>query len=150
MAIQTRPQVGPASTGAGRDWLWLPKWLSRHPWVITAVLAAVLLALPATGGDLAAQEYHAWLFKAHGALLWNNYWYSGHLVSGYSLLFPPMAALVGTRLLGSLAAVAAAAAMSALLGCPTGGARAPVGRGAGSPSASSGRSSSASSPSASA
>ena len=72
MAVQTRPQVGPASTSAGRDWLRLPRWLSWHPWVITAVLAAVLLALPATGGDLAAQEYHAWLFQAHGALPWTN------------------------------------------------------------------------------
>ena len=43
MAVQTRPQVGPASTSAGRDWLRLPRRLSRHPWVITAVLAMRLI-----------------------------------------------------------------------------------------------------------
>jgi hypothetical protein len=118
LAVQTRPRVDPSATQPGRDWLWLPKAASRHPWVVTAVLCVVLLIAPVTGGDLAAQEYHAWVFRAHGALLWNNYWYGGHLVAGYSLLFPPMAALVGTRLLGSLAAVGAAAAMATLLGGP--------------------------------
>jgi hypothetical protein len=124
LAVQTRPRVDPAASRPRRDWLWLPKAASRYPWVVTAVLCVVLLIAPVTGGDLAAQEYHAWVFTAHGALLWNNYWYGGHLVGGYSLLFPPMAAVVGTRLLGSLACVAATAALAALLG----GRRAPRGR----------------------
>ena len=44
MAVQTRPQVGPASARAGRDWLWLPKLALPASLVITAVLAAVLLS----------------------------------------------------------------------------------------------------------
>jgi hypothetical protein len=95
--------------------------LSRHPWLITAMLCAVLLALPPTGGDLAAQEFHTWVFKAHDAVLWNNFWYGGHLLGGYSLLFPPLAAVTGTRLLGALACVGAAAAAGALFGAPRGG-----------------------------
>jgi hypothetical protein len=118
LAVQTRPRVDPSAAREGRDWWWLPKLLFRRPWLVTAVFGAVILFAPKVGGDLAAQEYHAWVFSAHGALLWNNYWYGGHTVAGYSLLFPPMAALVGTRTLGSLAAVAGAWAMAELLGGP--------------------------------
>jgi hypothetical protein len=82
--------------------------------VLTAVLCALLLVLPATGGDLAAQEFHTWVFAHRGAVLWNDYWYGGHLLGGYSLLTPPLAALVGTRLLGALACIAAAAAASSI------------------------------------
>ena len=70
-------------------------------------------------------------------LLWNNYWYGGHMVGGYSLLFPPMAALVGTRLLGSLAAVGAAAPCCAARRQRAG--PGPGWPGCGSPSASWGR-----------
>jgi hypothetical protein len=88
----------------------------QRPWVLTALLCAALMVLPLTGPDLAAQEFRTWLFRSHGALLWEDQWYSGHLLSGYSLLFPPLASVVGTRLLGSIACVWAAAAASALLG----------------------------------
>ncbi len=125
MAVQTTPRVPPPSLGrrSGRLGQLAAALLAvaRRPWILTAVLCAVLLALPATGGDLAAQEFHTWVFGSRGALLWNNLWYSGHLLGGYSLLFPPIAAIVGTRLLGALACVAAAWAMSGLLGGPRSG-----------------------------
>jgi hypothetical protein len=82
--------------------------------LVTAVACAVLLALPVTGGDLAAQEFYAWLFRAHPTAVWNDYWYGGHLLGGYSLLYPPLAGLLGARVVGALAAVAAAAAANTL------------------------------------
>jgi hypothetical protein len=89
---------------------------ARHPWVVTAVLCSLVLVLPMSGPDLAAQEFRTWLYRNHGALLWDNQWYSGHLLPGYSLLFPPLASMIGTRLLGAIACVWAAAAFDALLG----------------------------------
>lgn len=114
MAVETPPGVGSAPGRRRLDPRWLPRALWRHPWLITAALSAVLLALPRTGGDLSAQEFHRWVFQAHDAVLWNDFWYSGHLLGGYSLLFPPLAELAGVRLLGALASVAAAAAAAPL------------------------------------
>lgn len=112
MAVETRSEVTtseprPSAVRALR-------LVVRHPWVGTAAVCAVLLALPATGGDLAAQEFYAWLFRAHPTAVWNDYWYGGHLLGGYSLLFPPLAGLVGARLVGAIASVAAAAAANTL------------------------------------
>ena len=64
--------------------------------------------------DLAAASFRADLFADHGFLLWNNQWYSGHYLLSYSVLYPPLGALLGPRLVGALA-VAAAAALFALL-----------------------------------
>ena len=89
---------------------------TRRPWAITAVLCCVVLLLPLSGPDLAAQEFRTWLFRSHGALLWDNQWYGGHLLPGYSLLFPPLASMVGTRVLGAIACTWAAAMATALLG----------------------------------
>lgn len=96
--------------------------LWRHPWILTATAAGILLAVPTlggplTGGDLAAQEFRAWL-SGRGAVLWDNHWYSGHPLAGYSLLFPPVADLVGTRVLGAVTCVCSAALFSALVNGP--------------------------------
>lgn len=95
---------------------WAAGWAARHPWVLTAALCSVVLALPISGPDLAAQEFRTWLFRNHGALLWDNQWYSGHLLPGYSFLFPPLASMMGARVVGAIACVWAAAAADALLG----------------------------------
>ena len=42
--------------------------------------------------DLAAHLLRAKLFSAEGFGVWNNWWYGGHHVPGYSVLFPPIAA----------------------------------------------------------
>ncbi|MEO7197233.1 MAG: hypothetical protein ABIZ50_02040, partial [Solirubrobacterales bacterium] len=60
--------------------------------------------------DLAAQTFRADLWSEHGWVLWNEAWYSGHLVPGYSLIYPPLGALLGPRLVGVVAAIVAAAA----------------------------------------
>jgi hypothetical protein len=73
-----------------------------------AVLAVAYLIVAPSPADLAAQTFRADLFSAHGFLVWNDYWYSGHSLPGYSLVYPPLGALLGPRVLGALAAVAAA------------------------------------------
>lgn len=78
--------------------------------VAVAIAAAVAyLVVSPPSADLAAQAYRAELFDRVGFTLWDNGWFSGHHMPGYSLLFPPLGALLGPRLVGALAATAAAA-----------------------------------------
>jgi hypothetical protein len=82
----------------------------RAPWgVVTAVagLAVWLIVDPRTP-DLAGQVYRANLFREAGFLVWDSRWYGGHDIPGYSLLFPPLAALVGVRAVGAAAVLASA------------------------------------------
>ena len=55
------------------------------------------------GTELAAHVYQRQLFVRHGFILWNNFWYAGrYSFVGYSLLYYPLAAVVGIKLLGVL------------------------------------------------
>jgi hypothetical protein len=92
------------------------RWSLRAPATMLAaalVLAWLIVAPPVV--DLAAAFYRAGLFGAHGWLLWDSNWYGGDYVLGYSVLYPPLAALIGARLLGALAAVATTAAAERLI-----------------------------------
>ncbi len=63
-----------------------------------AAACFVLLVVPA-GGDLAAHLYRTALVR-HGILVWDNFWYAGdYPLSAYSLLYYPIAALVGNTAL---------------------------------------------------
>lgn len=64
-----------------------------------------LLFVPPTP-DLAVQVYRSDLFGRIGFSVWDLSWYGGHHLPGYSLLFPPLGALLGPRIVGALAAVA--------------------------------------------
>jgi hypothetical protein len=77
-------------------------------WPIAALLAAVYLIVDPPSADLAAQVYRVDLFAHHGFVLWDGAWYSGHHIPGYSVLFPPLGALLGPRLAGALSAVLSA------------------------------------------
>lgn len=81
---------------------------------MAAALAAAYLIVAPTGADLPAQLLRVRLFGAEGFGLWNNWWYGGHDVTAYSVLFPPLGWLVGPRLLAALASVGTAAAFEAL------------------------------------
>jgi hypothetical protein len=112
----TRPRPGTRSPatpgGAGRA-----SSLARTAWAPASagvLVGAWLVAAPRTP-DLAAQVYRVRLFAHEGFLLWDNAWYAGHHMPGYSLLLPPLAALAGLRLLGALAVVASAALFGALV-----------------------------------
>jgi hypothetical protein len=80
------------------------------PLAVAALGAAIYLVVAPPSADLAAQEFRADL----GLVLWNNGWYAGHHTPGYSLLFPPLGGALGVRVVGALAAIAAAALFTAL------------------------------------
>jgi len=73
--------------------------------VAAALIAAWLIVDPRTP-DLAAQVYRVGLFRQLGFAVWDEHWYGGHHLPGYSLLFPPLGALLGIRLLGVLSVLA--------------------------------------------
>jgi hypothetical protein len=65
-----------------------------------AILSAILVWLGPPGIDFAAHVYQRALFLQHGFALWNNFWYAGrYSFVTYSLLYYPLAALLGIRLL---------------------------------------------------
>ena len=71
-------------------------------------LAIIYLIWAPPSADLAAQTFRSDLFDAHGFEVWSNAWYGGFHLPGYSLLYPPLAGLLGARLVGAVAVVAAA------------------------------------------
>jgi hypothetical protein len=80
---------------------------------VAAVVGAALVRLGPPGTDLAAHVYQRQLFLTHGFELWNNFWYAGrYSFVGYSLLYYPLAALVGIQLLGILSLACAAGAFA--------------------------------------
>jgi len=90
---------------------WTPSVGAVPAWAVALVPAVAYLLAAPSSADLAAQEYRADL----GLVLWDNGWYAGHHMPGYSVLFPPLAALLGPRLVGALSAVAAAALFERLV-----------------------------------
>jgi len=82
-----------------------------------ATLAAALVWLGPPGADLAEHAYQRTLFLNDGFTLWNNFWYAGrYSFVTYSVLYYPLAALLGIRLLAvatiSTAALAFAVVVS--------------------------------------
>ena len=64
------------------------------PTVATAVIGVgYLIAAPMTA-DMAAHTFRAWLWSEMGFATWNAQWYGGHHMAGYSLIYPPLAALL--------------------------------------------------------
>ncbi len=76
---------------------------------VAAVLLALWLIADPHTPDLAAQVYRVGLFHRVGFAVWDEHWYAGHALPGYSLLFPGLASLLGVRLVGALAVLASAA-----------------------------------------
>ena len=80
-----------------------------------ATLAAALAWAAPPGADLAAHVYQRWVYIHHGFILWNNFWYAGrYSFVTYSVLYYPLAAFFGIRLL-AVATIAAAALAFAIL-----------------------------------
>ncbi len=72
------------------------------------VLAVAYTLVRIPTGDLAAQVFRTDLFDRAGFATWDNFWYGGHHVPGYSMLYPPLAALTSPRVVGSASLVIAA------------------------------------------
>src|SRR3954447_25583142 len=87
----------------------------RIPVALAATLACLYLVVAPSSADLAAQEFRAWLFGHSGFTLWDNNWYGGHPIPGYSIFFPPLGAALGVRQAGALSVVAAAALFAAIV-----------------------------------
>ena len=99
--VARAPTPGVLSAGARR----------RVPWglLTAAVGVAVWLIVDPRTPDLAGQVYRANLFREAGFVVWDGRWYGGHDMPGYSLLFPPLGALLGVRAVGAAAVLASAA-----------------------------------------
>jgi hypothetical protein len=82
-----------------------------------ALVAAMLVWLGPPGTDLAAHVYHRAVFLHHGYALWNNFWYAGrYSFITYSLLYYPLAALFGIKLLAVATVATAALAFAVVAG----------------------------------
>jgi hypothetical protein len=77
--------------------------------VVAAVLLALWLALDPRTADLAAQVYRLGLYERAGLSVFDEHWYAGHALPGYSLLFGPLASLIGMRALAVVSVLASAA-----------------------------------------
>jgi hypothetical protein len=78
-------------------------WLPAVALSFALALAMLIWSPPV--GDLAAQVFRAELFQRAGLAIWNGSWYGGHYTLTYSVLFPPLAALLGPQVVGLLAVV---------------------------------------------
>ena len=97
--------------------------------LVAGILAAAFAWLLPPGPDYAAHAYYVGVFTHRGYALWNNLWYSGsYSFVTYSLLYYPLAALIGIRLLAVLSICGAAFALSILLRREFGPAGLPPGR----------------------
>jgi hypothetical protein len=83
-----------------------PEWLPAV--ALSSALAVLMLIWSPPVGDLAAQVFRTELFKQAGLAIWNGSWYGGHYTLTYSVLFPPLAALLGPQLVGGIAVVCSA------------------------------------------
>jgi len=98
----------------------MPSVFRRSPGILAAgslailVAIAYLLAAP-MGRDLSAQIAHAELAEQHWPALLDLRWYGGFDPLGYSVLSPPVMALLGVRLTTALAYVASVVLFAALL-----------------------------------
>jgi hypothetical protein len=82
---------------------------------IAVLLAAAYLLAPPMGRDFSAQLAHAQLAELHWPELLDLRWYGGFNPLGYSVLSPPVMALLGLRLTTALAYVVSVVALAALL-----------------------------------
>jgi hypothetical protein len=80
-----------------------PEWLPAV--ALSSLLALAMLLWSPPVGDLAAQVFRTELFQQAGLAIWNGSWYGGHYTLTYSLIFPPLAALLGPQVVGMLAVV---------------------------------------------
>jgi len=92
---------------------------SREPWALAglaAVLSALVLVVLPAGTDAAAHQFQRDFFIGHPFGLWNNLWYGGrYSFVTYSLLYYPLAAVLGIRVLAVLSVAVAVLGFSVLV-----------------------------------
>jgi hypothetical protein len=85
-----------------------------EPGLVAAALGIAYLIAQPDSADHAAQVFRSGLFDSEGFSAWDNFWFGGHHLPGYGLLLPALGAVLGPRLVGVLAAVAASLLFSAI------------------------------------
>jgi hypothetical protein len=85
-----------------------------EPALAAAVLGGVYLVVQPSSADHAAQVFRSGVFENEGLSTWNNLWFGGHHLPGYGLLFPPVASLLGARVVGFLATLVASLLFAAI------------------------------------
>jgi hypothetical protein len=106
---ETRQPPSPQSDGSRA------RLLKRILPTFTAGVIALAYVLTAPRSeDLAAHLLRAKLFATQGFGIWNNWWYAGHNIPGYSVLFPPIAALLTPQIAGAISATVTAALFESL------------------------------------
>jgi hypothetical protein len=95
--------------------------MSDRAWRVAPVAAAALMVVvyfvvDPRISDLPAAEFRTWLFEREGPNIWNGQWYAGHYTPGYSIVFPPLSALLGgPEVVGALSTLASAAIFAAIV-----------------------------------
>jgi hypothetical protein len=108
VAAPRQPGRPSLKTAGGTLAGWLP------PLIATA--AAILSWLLGWRGvDLPAQIYRVSLFHRAGLTLWDSQWYGGHWTLDYSVIFPPLAGVLGLTTTAALSACGAALAFDRLV-----------------------------------
>ncbi|MGI8411240.1 MAG: hypothetical protein ACR2QA_01840, partial [Solirubrobacteraceae bacterium] len=85
------------------------------PTAVAAILAAAYVIVSPPSVDLAAHMFRAQLFRAQGFGIWDNWWYAGHHVVGYSVLYPAVSAALSPQLAAGIAAIGTAALFEPLV-----------------------------------
>jgi hypothetical protein len=115
--VDTAPEITSLRRGIR---FWMLALYRRSPGIIAAgaiavTFAAAYLLAPPMGRDFSAQLAHAELAESHWPELLDLRWYGGFNPLGYSVLSPPVMALLGVPLTTALAYVATVVLLAALL-----------------------------------
>lgn len=77
-------------------------------WALTVLGALAWLLINPPTPDLAAHEYRAEIVSRAGVGIWEQGWYAGHHLPGYSVLFPIAGALLTPQIVAAVCVVVAA------------------------------------------
>jgi hypothetical protein len=83
--------------------------------IVAAAVAVAAVVIGWRGVDLAASVYRVGLFHRSGFTLWDSQWYGGHWTLSYSVIFAPVAGIIGVHATEVLSAGAAAWAFDRLV-----------------------------------
>ena len=85
-----------------------------EPGLVAAAFGVAYLIIQPDSADHAAQVFRSGLFAHEGLVTWDNFWFGGHHLPGYGILLPILSAVIGPRLVGVIATVAAALLFSSI------------------------------------
>lgn len=88
---------------------------ARLSLLASAIVVALWMVLQPRTADLAAQVYRTGLFERVGWVLWDNNWFGGHHLPGYSLFTPWLMAHLGIAVTGAAAAATTTLAFAAIV-----------------------------------